>query len=343
MADLLIESIAPDDPRWDQAAASHPDATFFHLGGWARVLERTFAYRSHSLVATKDGRVCGLLPLFLVRTLPFGRSLVSIPLAVYGGPCADDPQTARALIARAQAVADDMKVRYLELRNQTAVDGLPVKDLYVTFRKPIHSDPEKNMEAIPRKQRRMIRQGEKFGLTSTVGGAELLDKFYRIYAHSVSRLGSPVYPRTLFARLLKEFGPSCRILAVHHEGRMVAGVMTFFFRDQVIPYYGGALRDAFRYAANDFMYWQLMCHGAEHGYSVFDFGRSKEGTGPYDFKRHWGFEPTPLPYQYHLVRQKTMPDLSPKNPKFSLAIEAWKRMPLWLTRSLGPQLVRYFP
>jgi len=343
MADLLIDTIAPDDPRWDQAISVHPEATFFHLGGWARVLERTFAYRSHSLVATKDGRVCGLLPLFLVKNFPFGRSLVSIPLAVYGGPCADDSQTAQALIARAQAVADDMQVRYLELRNQMAVDGLPVKDLYVTFRKPIYSDSDKNMEAIPRKQRRMIRQGEKFGLTSTVGGAELLDEFYLIYAHSVSRLGSPVYPRTLFAQLLKEFGSSCRILAVRHEGRMVAGVMTFFFRDHVMPYYGGALRDAFRYAANDFMYWKLMCHAAERGYGLFDFGRSKEGTGPYDFKRHWGFEPTPLPYQYHLVRQKTMPDLSPKNPKFSLAINVWKRMPLWVARAVGPQLVRYFP
>jgi FemAB-related protein (PEP-CTERM system-associated) len=142
---------------------------------------------------------------------------------------------------------------------------------------------------------------------------------------------------------LQEFGEACRILAVFHEGNMVAGVMAFFFRDQIIPYYGGALQDAFQYAANDFMYWKLLCYGAEHGYKVFDFGRSKVDTGPYHFKRHWGFEPTPLPYQYYLVNQKAVPDLSPRNPKFSLAIQAWKRMPLGLSQWLGPKIVRFFP
>jgi hypothetical protein len=110
-----------------------------------------------------------------------------------------------------------------------------------------------------------------------------------------------------------------------------------------MPYYGGALREALPYAVNDFMYWSLLCYGAEQGYRCFDFGRSKQGTGPYDFKRHWGFEPTPLAYQYHLVRQKTLPDQNPLNPKFSLAIQTWRHLPLWLTQQLGPRLVRFFP
>jgi hypothetical protein len=109
------------------------------------------------------------------------------------------------------------------------------------------------------------------------------------------------------------------------------------------PNYGGALQDAFRYAVNDFMYWSLPCYGAEHGYQIFDFDRSKQGTGAYDVKRHWGVEPTPLAYQYHLVRQKTLPDQNPLNPRFSLAIQTWKRLPLWLTKSLGPKIIRFFP
>ncbi len=237
-----------------------------------------------------------------------------------------------------------MKVRFLELRHETPFGDLPVKDLYVTFRRPIFPDEEKNLAAIPRKQRRMVRQGDKHGLTARVGGEELLKGFYAVYSHSVRNLGTPVYPFQLFERLLKELGPNgCRILAVFHRSEMVAGVMTFFFRDQVMPYYGGALQSAFAYAANDFMYWKLMCFGAEQGYKVFDFGRSKKGAGSYDFKRHWGFEPVPLSYEYYLVKQEELPNANPLNPKFALAISMWKKMPLPLSQWLGPKVVRFFP
>lgn len=331
------------DAEWDEYVKSHPQSTFFHLMGWRRALEKTFSYKSYSCLAEIDGRITGVLPLFKVRVLPFGHSLVSSPFAVYGGICANDAQSREALSRHAQTLGGHMGVRYVELRNQEVMGDFPVKDLYVTFRKEILSDPEKNLDWIPRKQRRMIRQGEKFNLTAHVGGSEYLKGFYSVYAHSVRNLGTPVFPIQLFENLLQEFGEACRILAVFHEGTMVAAVMTFFFRDQVIPYYGGALKDAFQYAANDFMYWKLLCYGAEQGYKVFDFGRSKVDSGPYHFKRHWGFEPTPLPYQYCLVKQKTIPDMSPRNPRFSLAIQAWKRMPLGLSQRLGPKIVRFFP
>jgi FemAB-related protein (PEP-CTERM system-associated) len=344
---LALPEIKPKeeikDSVWDEYVLSNPNATFFHLSGWQRILETTFPYRSFSFAEIKDGRISGILPLFLVRNLPFGHSLVSVPLAVYGGICADDSDTEFALLNHARQMADRMGVRYLELRNQVSLEGMPVKDLYVTFRKEIFSDPEKNLAAIPRKQRRMTRQGEKYGLSVSIGGEELLNGFYNVYAQSVRNLGTPVYPIGLFQCLLREFGSSCRILAVFHQKEMVAAVMTFFFRDQVLPYYGGALRAAFSYGANDFMYWSLLSYGAEQGYKIFDFGRSKKGSGPYDFKRHWGFDPTPLPYQYHLVQQREMPNLSPNNPKFSLAIELWKKMPLSMTQWLGPKIIRYFP
>ena len=199
------------------------------------------------------------------------------------------------------------------------------------------------MAAIPRNQRRSIRVGIANGLTSRLGDVELLHDFYDVYSRSMRNHGTPVFPRSLFANLLREFGPACRILGVFHGGRMVAGVMTFLFRDQVMPYYGGALRDAFRLAANDFMYWSLMCHGQAQGYRVFDFGRSKVDSGSYHFKRHWGFEPTPLPYQFLLIRQDTIPDLSPRNPKFAGAIRLWRRIPLPVTQWIGPKVIRYFP
>lgn len=328
---------------WDDYVRQTPGATFFHLSGWQRVLEATFPYRSYSCAAVSGRGIEGVLPLYRVRTLPTGHSLVSTPLAVYGGVAANDEATKLALLRHAQATAERLGVRYLELRNQESIEGLPAKDLYVTFRKEIHPDRDRNMAAVPRNQRRSIRQGEKFALSSTIGGEELLQDFYHVYSTSLRNLGTPAYPISLFRRMLREFGPACRILAVAHEGRTVAAVLTFFFRDEVIPYYGGSLRAGFRLAANDFMYWRLLCYGAENGYRVFDFGRSKRGSGSFAFKRHWGFEPSPLAYQYHLVRQANLPDLSPRNPRFSLPIQVWRRLPLWVTQRVGPAIVQFFP
>jgi FemAB-related protein (PEP-CTERM system-associated) len=338
----LLEAGSPA-PDWDDYVLARPSATFFHLRGWAKVLGRTFGYRDCSLSVRRGGRTCGVLPLMLARNLPSGRSLVSTPFGVYGGICADDEDAASVLLEGARTLAERLGVRYVELRNTEAVAGLPVKDLYVTFRRPILPTHDENMARIPRNQRRSIRVGINRGLTSRVGGNDLLEAFYGVYSQSMRNHGTPVFPRRLFTNLLDEFGASCRILGVFHEERLVSGVMTFFFRDQVMPYYGGSVREALHLAANDFMYWSLMCHGSDEGFGVFDFGRSKVDSGPYHFKRHWGFEPTPLPYQYLLVRQRSIPDLSPRNPGFGPAIRIWRRIPLSVTQWIGPKIVRFFP
>jgi len=335
---------APLDGRgWDAYAAAHPNATLFHQPAWLQVVQETFGYRSISLRAQREGRTVGFLPLFLVPTLPWGKAAISTPLGVYGGAIADDLATEQALLAHATEIATERGARYLELRHERAVEGLPTRDLYVTFRRAILPDAEQNMAAIPRNQRRSIRVAQKHGLTTRVGREDLLDGFFRVYSESVRNLGSPVFPRGLFERLLKRLGEDCFILGVYREGTLLSAVLTFTYRDQVLPYYGGAIQEGIRYATNDFMYWSLLCHAMERGLKVFDFGRSKQGTGSFDFKRHWGFEPTPLAYQYRLIRQKTLPDMSPKNPKFSLAIRMWQRLPLPLTQWVGPHLVRYFP
>ncbi len=342
-SELEIETAADPGAEWDEFAAGRPDATLFHRSGWQRAVRRTFGYRSHCLVARRGGRIAGILPLFAVPTLPWGRALVSAPQAVYGGPVATDPAALDALLGRAKEIGESLGARYIEFRNVSPLADLPGKDLYVTFRKPILSTSDENMAAIPRNQRRSIRIAMKNGLTYEVGREEHFDAFYDLYSQSVRNLGTPVFPRSLFRNLLEEFGANGKILLVRRDGRPAAAVLTFFYRDEVLPYYGGARREEFRYAVNDFMYWSLLCYGMEQGYKVFDFGRSKKGSGSYDFKRHWGFEPTPLHYQYQLVRQRSLPDLSPRNRNFSVAIEMWKRTPLWLSRRIGPALVRYFP
>ena len=340
---LRVEEVALDDPRWDAYLRSRPDATIFHRMAWQRSAARTFGYRFRGLLALRDDRTAGVLPLFQVPGFPVGTSLISTPLAVYGGVVADDDAAGAAIRDAARAMGETLGARYVELRGGMRFEGLPVKDLYVTFRRPMVSSHDANFTAIPRKQRTSIRAGQKRGLTHRTGGAELLDRFYPIYSHSVRNLGTPVFPRRLFTILMEEHPDESGILLVETDGHFVAAVLSFFDRGQVLPYYAGTLRGAYRYSASDYMYWSLMCHAADRGCTVFDFGRSKRDTGAFHYKRHWGFEPTPLAYQYDLVKDRAVPDLSPRNPRFSLAIQAWRMLPLPVAERIGPAIVRYFP
>jgi FemAB-related protein (PEP-CTERM system-associated) len=340
---LRVEEVAINDPRWDSYLRTRPEATLFHRAAWQRVAARTFRYRYRGLLARRGDRVVGALPLFQVPGLPFGASLISTPLAVYGGVVADDAEAGQALAVGARDLAERVKAGYVELRDGMRIEGLPVKDLYVTFRREMFPNHEENFARIRGKQRTSIRAAQKHGLTHVTGRAELIDRFYPIYSRSVRNLGTPVFPKSLFRFLFDELGDHAQILIVESARMPVAGVLALFDGDHVMPYYAGTLRDAYRFSASDYMYWALMCVAADRGCRVFDFGRSKRDTGAFHYKRHWGFEPTPLAYQYLLVTAASIPDLSPKNPRFGIAIRVWRRLPLAVAERIGPMLVRYFP
>jgi FemAB-related protein (PEP-CTERM system-associated) len=340
---MEIEELGSDGAEWDAFVRASSKGSPFHLLAWKRAVQVAFGHRPHYLMATRGGGVEGVLPLFEVRGLLGGRALISVPYAVYGGICADAPAAREALLAAATERARRLGAKYVELRHRAGQEmALPTKFLYVSFSRPISGSEEENLEAIPRKQRRMTRQGAKHGLRAEIG-MQHLDAFYDIYAASVHNLGSPVFPRRLFHALVAEFGKECELLTVWRNDAMLSGVLTLLYEDQALPYYGGALREALPLAVNDFMYWELMCHVARAGFRVFDFGRSREGTGPYNFKRHWGFDPQPLPYQYVLLDGVSMPNMSPSNPKMRFAVQSWRRLPLPITRRLGPFLTRFLP
>lgn len=341
MTDIEIRAAAEADARdWDDYALAHPEGTFFHRYGWKRLIESTYGYPGHYLIARRGAVVCGVFPLGEVRHLLFGHSLISVPFAVYGGVLADDEQVRGALEAHAIELAEQRQVDHLEVRNQQPIrdDWLRKDGLYVTFRREISADHDANMSAIPRKQRAMVRKGIKAGLVGETD--EGIDNLYQAYSESVRNLGTPVFPKAHFRAIRAEFGDDVEVLTVRHEGQVVASVMSYYFRDQVLPFYGGGISAARNLAANDFMYWEVMRRAAERDCRVFDFGRSKRDTGSYRFKHHWGFEPEPLSYEYHLVKASEMPDLNPNNPKYRLFINAWKRLPVGVSRAIGPWLAR---
>ena len=337
---LRVLDTAGDAARWDAFVRAHPAATFFHLAGWRQVIAESFGHGVHFLFTERDGAITGVLPLAHVRSLLFGRKLVSLPFCVYGGPLAADADSRAALVARAGELARELGVDFLELRNIEPQGDLPVSARYVTFRRALDPDPEKNLAAVPRKQRAMIRKGAAKGLVPRFDAP--LDDFFRVYAESLRNLGTPVLPHRYFVNLQRVFGPECQVMTVGEgaEGPPVAAVMSFYFRDQVLPYYGGGTAAARECQGYDFMYWELLVHALGRGARQFDFGRSRQGTGSYRFKTHWGFEPEPLGYQYDLVRARELPNVTPDNPRYHALINVWRRLPLGVTTAVGPWLAR---
>ncbi|HET7208499.1 MAG TPA: FemAB family XrtA/PEP-CTERM system-associated protein [Terriglobales bacterium] len=329
---------------WDAFVSRHVQGTLFHLTAWKRAIERAFGFESRYLAVVDRGEIRGVLPLFLVRNLVQGKALISVPFGVYGGICADDDETSQLLREAACGLARQERVQYLELREQspTPHPEFECKRLYVTFDRELPPDPDELLNSFPRDTRYMIRKAHKNGLHAVVDNAQL-DLLYDIYAYSVWQLGSPVFPKHYFRMLMEEFGDRCEITTIWHQNRAVAGVMSFRFNDWVLPYYGGSLAEGRQLAANNLMYWEVMRRASERGIRYFDFGRSKLGTGAYAFKMQWNMRERPLPYQFYLVRRKTMPNFSPANPRFHLGVNLWKRIPLTVANTFGPSLVRLFP
>jgi FemAB-related protein (PEP-CTERM system-associated) len=325
---------------WEAYVLANPKASFFHRAPWRRVIERSFGHRAIFLYAERAGQVVGILPLYHVRSLLFGSALVSTAYGVYGGPVADDDGVLAQFYDRAAALAKELGVDHVEFRS-SSLDrpGWKKKEgLYATFRREIVPDNEKNLLAIPRKQRAVVRQSLEMGLEARI--AEDVELNYDMYALSVRNHGTPVFARKFFRALKQEFGEACEVLNVFKDGEAVAGCLTFYHRDEILPYYAGGTPRAREFKAHDFMYWDMIRRGAERGCRVFDFGRSKVGTGPYSFKKNWGFAATPLTYDFYLNKTREVPDVNPLNPKYRLFVSLWQKLPLPVANALGPVIAR---
>jgi FemAB-related protein (PEP-CTERM system-associated) len=332
-----------DCAQWDEFVRAHPHGSPFHLIAWKNSIETVFRYRSHYLLATSGERIEGVLPLFLVNNLLMGKVLLSTPFAVYGGILADSSEAHAALRDELQDLSRKMQVQHAELRNAHAEQcvGFSNVSRYVSFVQQIGPDEEAMMTAIPRKTRYMVRKALKcpFSMEITADPSNFID----LYTRNLRKLGTPSFPRRHFHTLLRNFGKEADVREVRLNGKVVSAVMTFYFRDQVLPYYGASDPEYNEFAPNNYMYFELMRWGGQNGYRWFDFGRSKKESGSFDFKAHWGMEVRDLPYEMLLVKRASLPDFSPKNRKYQRVIQLWQKMPLSLTRAVGPYLIRLVP
>ena len=314
----------------------------FHRPAWLAAIERGTGQRALGLVAARGGDLTGWLPLNDIHSPLFGRALVSSGFAVGGGPLAVSEGDSEALCRAAEELALRRGAGTIELRGGQAPQGWAViSTAHCNFSRALAADDEAELLAIPRKARAEVRKGLRNDFDIAIGsGPDDRAAHYAVYSESVRNLGTPVFPRALFDAVLDGFGADADILTVRHRGKPVASVLSLYHRGAVMPFWGGGRLIARDLRANEVMYYALMRHARARGCSRFDFGRSKTGSGPYFFKKNWGFEPEPLTYSSWSAPGSAARNIDPTDEGYSRGIELWKRLPLPLANAIGPFIAR---
>jgi FemAB-related protein (PEP-CTERM system-associated) len=313
--------------------------------GWLRVLERGLQHTAYALEASENGRTTGYLPLAYVRSLLFGRFLVSLPYLNTGGVLADDDATRRKLVDGAVQLADSLKVRYLELRHESPLEhpsltGKLTSKVHMRLALPSFAGPL--WEGLPAKVRNQVRKGEKAGLKIEWGSRELLDDFYTVFCRNMRDLGTPVYGLRFFHGILTQFGDAAELCVVRAGDEPAAAALLLHGKGVSEVPSASCRREYNAVCANMLLYWNLLDRAVQRGQTAFDFGRSTVDAGTYKFKKQWGAEPEPATWQYYL-RTGSSAEMRPDNPRYQRFIRIWQRLPLGLTRLIGPPIVRGIP
>jgi serine/alanine adding enzyme len=331
-------------PEWDQFVRTHTQASPYHAWNWRAVFERGFGLTTEYLAAREDGAVVGILPLVIFRSRLFGRFAVSLPFVDIGGVCARDEHVARQLVDHAAALAIGERLSHVELRHTARLlPSLPLRQHKVRMLLTLEKDAARGWNALDRKVRNQVRKAEKSDLVARQGGIELVDRFYDVFAQNMRDLGTPVWPIRFFEEVLTTLAASARVFLVDHHDVTVAGAIVFNHGDWFAVPWASSLREYRSQCPNNLLYWRIIEQAIAAGATTLDFGRSTPDEGTYHFKGQWGARPEPLHWEYSLSPGAPLPNLSPSNPRFGAAIATWKRLPVPLTRWLGPRISRSIP
>lgn len=329
---------------WDDFVRGHEQASFYHLFGWKAVNESSFGHKTFYLAAVDDGRILGVFPLVYLKSRLFGKILCSLPFVNYGGPCADDSGAERALIEEAKSIMDEHRIDYAEIRSLRKLDGdLATSEHKVSITLTLDKNPDTLWNAYKTGHRNNIRRAYKRGLSVRSGGVELLDTFYDILSESWRNLGTPLYQKSYFERIVRTFPQDIKIFVIDHEGLPISSAFNGHFRGIVEGMWLGALPKARELESSYVLYWEMVKDACEREFTLYHLGRSTVDSGGETFKKKWNTFPTQLYWQYFLRDGHAMPQLNVNNPKLQLAINGWRMLPLPVTRVFGPLLAKGIP
>lgn len=330
---------------WDSFVEQADGGVNYHRSRWLDVIQKTFRHKAYPLLARdRAGDVVGVLPMVLMKSPIFGTFLTSLPFFNFGGVLSESESAVSALLDRAERLVGECGAEFLELRHVDEVTtSLPSKTHKVTMRLDLDPDPEVLWKSFKPKVRNQVRKATKSGLTATSGRHELLDDFYEVFARNMRDLGTPVYSKSLFRNTLDEFPESTRIFTVNHPDGCVAAGFGIWNRGMFEIPWASSIRSYNPMCPNNLLYWELLEFACKNGCSVFDFGRSTPNKGTYRFKKQWGAKPVQLNWQYIMASGEELPEMNPENAKFQLAIKVWQKLPVMLTKIIGPPIVRNIP
>lgn len=342
---IIIERDYNDIELWDKYVGLHPCSLNYHRYKWRNVIENSFGHACYYLAAkSANGDIVGILPLVFMQSKLFGSFLVSLPFLNYGGLLFDSIEIAVALLKEARLLQQELGAEHIELRHIDPLGiDIPTKQHKVTMILDLADGVDNQWQRFNPKLRNQIRKAEKNDLTPIVGGRELLDDFYSVFVRNMRDLGTPVYSKKIFSSVLDTFPECTRIISVYLKGKPIASGLVNYFRSSIEIPWASSIREYNPLCPNNLLYWTAIQFALGKGLKKFDFGRSTPGEGTYKFKEQWGAKPLLLHWQYLLPEGAVLPELNPKNPKFEMAIRIWQKLPLPVTRILGPQIVKYIP
>jgi serine/alanine adding enzyme len=334
-----------DDARCDAYVHRAQGAALYQLSGWRRVVEEVFGHPTQCVAAVRGSdEIVGVLPLVHLSSRLFGKMMVSMPYFNYAGACAECHEAKTLLYDEAVRLSRRAGAAFLELRDECNWNpALPTRTTKVAMRLPLPPSPETLWRAFPSKLRSQVQRPQKDGMTAVVGREDQLDAFYSVFSENMRALGTPVYPRALFAAILSRFERTTWIVTVRAGGKPVAAGFLAGFRERLEIPWASSLRAYSRSSPNMLLYWRCLEFACLEGYRVFDFGRSTAGESTYRFKEQWGARPHQLYWHYWLSDGGEIPQVNPRNPKYQVAIRLWQHLPLPVTRCLGPRIVKYIP
>ena len=334
-----------DNEKIDDFVKNNRTSNLYHDYRWGRIIEKCFGHRCHFLLSEDSGgAIDGVLPLVHMKSWSFGNFIVSMPYFNYGGVCANDEPARRKLVEAAVRMAKDLKVHHVEFRQEDSLRcGFPEKTSKVSMRLALPGSPDELWNSFPSKLRSQIKVPRKAGMVSRIGRLEELDSFYAVFSRNMRYLGTPVYPKQFFRNILDEFPENTWIGSVYMGNTPVAAGFLAGFKDRLEIPWASSLRDHNRLSPNMLLYWSCLEFACEKGYATFDFGRSTKEESTYKFKQQWGARPSPMVWSYWVREEGSIPDITPRNRKYQLAIGIWKRLPVPVTQMLGPRIIKNIP
>ncbi|MFZ0921867.1 MAG: FemAB family XrtA/PEP-CTERM system-associated protein [Candidatus Acidiferrales bacterium] len=333
-----------DSAKWDSFVTAHSRCVNYHRWSWKYVIEQAFGWQAFYLIAAENGEISGILPLICLKSKLFGSLLCSLPFFSEAGLVADTPVACEALLAETMRIAQDVKAEYVELRHrEESPVAWPAKTNKVTLECDVYPEAEQNIQRLSTKMRTNVRRSLKLGLEAEFGKGEFLDDFYEVFCFKMRELGTPVYSRKFFAAVLKHFPDETFVCRVRHQEETIGAGFLTSWRGTMEANWSAALPRAMSLRPNMFLFWQMLCFAGQQGCRTFDFGRSSIGSGTYEFKQQWGARVVPLHWNYWNVSGKQVIELNPENPRYRAAIWAWQRLPVSLTKWIGPPIARCLP